>query len=386
MGTWEELAKDLLQDEDFGQSLGNANNWLSDVVNPLLQGATAEEEKAKRIFAYVRDNITCTSHDALYTSQTLKNVLKSKNGKVSEINLLLTAMLKYAGISADPVIMSTKDNGYTHAFYPILGRFNYIICRATIDGKPYVLDASRPRLGFGKLTPDCYNGHARTINKEATPLEFVADSLQERKLTSVFILNDEQNKWVGTMKQSPGYYESYNIRDRVKDKGKDEFFKEIRKGFGMEIDLSDPAIDSLDKYEDPVALRYNFKLNVDDEDIIYLSPMFGEAYKENPFKSAERFYPVEMPYAFDETYIATIQVPHNYVVDELPKSIKVMFNEDNEGMFEYLISQSGNTISMRCRVKMNRATFIPDEYNYLREFFNLIVSKQKEQIVFKKKS
>ncbi len=113
--------------------------------------------------------------------------------------------------------------------------------------------------------------------------------------------------------------------------------------------------------------------------------MFGEGYKENPFKSAERFYPVEMPYTFDETYYATIEIPAGYELEEMPKSIKVKFNEEGEGYFEYMITRSENMISMRSRIKMQRATFQPEEYEILREFFNMIVSKQKEQIVFKKK-
>ena len=40
---------------------------------------------------------------------------------------------------------------------------------------------------------------------------------------------------------------------------------------------------------------------------------------------------------------------------------------------------------MRSRIKINRAFFDPEEYEGLREFFNLVVKKHNEQIVFKKK-
>jgi hypothetical protein len=73
------------------------------------------------------------------------------------------------------------------------------------------------------------------------------------------------------------------------------------------------------------------------------------------------------------------------VVDELPKPLIVKLNEQDDGMFEYRISQSGDNISLRSRIRFKRSFFMPDEYETLREFFNLIVSKQAEQIVFKKK-
>jgi hypothetical protein len=61
------------------------------------------------------------------------------------------------------------------------------------------------------------------------------------------------------------------------------------------------------------------------------------------------------------------------------------FDEAGASFFEYRISASNNVISFRSRVKLARAFFLPEEYQTLREFFNLIVSKQSEQIVFKKK-
>jgi len=40
---------------------------------------------------------------------------------------------------------------------------------------------------------------------------------------------------------------------------------------------------------------------------------------------------------------------------------------------------------MRSRLQIKRAYFQAEEYEMLREFFNLVVKKHAEQIVFKKK-
>jgi hypothetical protein len=196
---------------------------------------------------------------------------------------------------------------------------------------------------------------------------------------------DDHGKWLGNFTQQQGYYESYHTREKVKESGEEAIFKDIQKSYGSEAKTESTKIDSLDNYEQPLTLRYKFALTPEKEDILYINPLFGEAQKENPFKSAERYYPVEMPYTFDEVYVATIYVPEGYVVEELPKQMKVRLNEKDEGMFEYAIGQSGDIISFRSRVKINRANFAPEEYDMLREFFNLIVKKQSEQIVFKKK-
>jgi hypothetical protein len=384
MGSWTQLTNDLLRADYFGNGLDNNNGWLGDVINPLVSGTKDDVEKAKKIYAYVRDNLTCTSHSGTDLNQSLKNILKTRAGTVAEINLLLVAMLKYVNLQADPVILSTRSHGVTYSMYPILGKFNYVVCGLNIHGTTYFLDASEPRLGFGRMTPACYNGHARIINREATPLEFSADSLTERKVTSVLLVTNEKQEMIGSLQQVPGYYESYNIRERIKEKGKDEFFKDVKKGYGETIELSNPHLDSLEKFEESVTIAYDIKLNGEREDIMYINPMFGEGYKENYFKSAERLYPVEMPYAFDETYVFNMMVPDGYTIDELPKSIVVKLNEAGDGQFEYRISQFDNRIAMRSRVQLKRTNYQPDEYDMLREFFNLIVKKHSEQIVLKK--
>lgn len=386
MSTWTMAAKDLLADEDFGEQLKKDNGWLNDVMPLALKNASTPLDKAKNIFAWVRDNFTCTNYNRKYLEQPLKNILKNKNGNVAEINLLLTVMLLKANVQADPVILSTRSHGYTHSMYPLLDRFNYVICRTEVDGKEYYLDASDPGMGFGRLGYKCYNGHARIINTDAKAIDLNPSTVRETKNTIVFIINDEKGNSIGSVQQTPGYFESVRIRNLVKEKGKEQLFSDIKKSLGEDIVVSKARVDSLGRYDESVFITYDIDLKPAGDDIIYFNPMMGEEMKENPFKSAERFYPVEMPYAVDETYNLQMEIPKGYVVDELPKGAVVKFNEEEDATFEYRVSTSGGSVSFRTRLVINKAYFLPEEYEVLREFFALIVKKQNEQIVFKKKA
>lgn len=383
--SWPQIAGALMESEYFGQQLEKDNGWLKDILGPVIRGITEKEQKARKVYEYIRDNFTCTSRQSFAMDEALKTVAKNKRGSVAEINLLLTAMLKHEGIDADPVILSTRSNGVAYTVYPILSQYNYAICRATINGKNIYMDASEPHMGFGHLPLRCFNGSGRVINKQAVLTSLSPDSISETKVTTVFIINDEKGNLIGSMQQSPGYYDSEDLRDLVKEKGQEQLQKDIKKDFGADIVISNFGIDSLGKYDYPLNIHYDFDIKDEKEDIIYLNPMFGEGYKENPFKSSQRFYPVEMPYSTDETYNLQLEVPHGYVVDELPKSIILKLNDLDEGMFEYRISQSGDNISLRSRIILKRSYFMPDEYEMLREFFGIVVKKQAEQIVFKKK-
>ena len=386
IGNWGTVSEKLMNNESFGLPINRPNNWLDDEMKSITKNATNSLEKARNIYSYVRDNFTCTDDYAMYMtgSNNLRSVFKARSGSVADINLLLVAMLKHETIDAYPVILSTRERGSTNEIYPLMSKFNYVVCEVNIDNSSFYLDASENMLGFGKLDSKCYNGHARVIRTIPAPVYFEPDSLIEKKMTAIFLMNGDKQKVLGSFTSTLGYFESVGIRTKVKEKGMDDFFKKIKTSYPFDVDITEKNIDSLKKFDDPVAVRYAFSTDKPQEDIIYMNPMLTEGYKENPFKSAERFYPVEMPSTFDETYIFTMEVPENYVVDEIPKSAKINFN-DGEGYFEYLISKSESQIQLRSRIYLRRATFESEEYQSLRDFFSYVVKKHGEQIVLKKK-
>jgi Domain of Unknown Function with PDB structure (DUF3857)/Domain of Unknown Function with PDB structure (DUF3858)/Transglutaminase-like superfamily len=386
MSNWTSVSEGLLKQDDFGADLDNNNGWLDVDLKAVTQDSKGDLEKAQKIYAFVRENFNCTSHNSLYMTDPLKTVFKNRHGSEAELNLLLTAMLRHEKITADPVILSTRDNGFANPIYPLLSRFNYVVARVKIDSKDFYLDASEPWLAFGKLPGRCYNGYARVLNKETpSATSLLADSLRENTNTLVIISNGEKGGLDGHLTSTPGYNNACQLREKVKASGQDEFFKTLQTAYTGEYKVSSPELDSLRRPDDPLVVAYNLKITPDtSSDIFYFNPMLSEGYKTNPFKSADRKYPVEMPFTMDETYNLNIDIPTGYTVDEMPKPAKVLFNTD-EGFFEYLLQKSDDMIQFRSRIRLNKANFKPEDYATLRDFFAFIVKKQSEQIVFKKK-
>jgi hypothetical protein len=384
MTTWPDMAQKLLQREDFGLQLESDKNWLESVVTPIIQNYSTEVTKTKAIFNYVKNNFTCTDYNQLYTDHSLKDVFKSKNGTVAEINLLLTAMLRSAGISVDPVLLSTRDNGFAYTNYPLVSRFNYVICRTRLNNKDILLDASHPFLGFGKLDAACYNGSARIIDQSGTELKLNSDQIIEQNSVNIYLGNNK-GKWSGNVEQISGDYESAAIRKQLKNSGQDNFFKEWAKKYDGEISIKYTAIDSLDNYEFPVKMKYEINFDLDTTaEIIYFNPVITGSFKQNPFKSAERFYPVEMPYKINDLYIMTMNIPGGYKLDELPKSVIFKMNDEGDAVFQYKINQTANALIIQTKLEINKTVFAASQYDQLRAFFNGVVAKQNEQIVFRK--
>ncbi len=385
MESWEKVSRDFWEDSRFGQAIDRPNNWLDKEVENIVQGAASPQEKAQKIYAYVQHNYTCNDQERMYITDGLKEVFKNKTGSVADINMLLIAMLRNIKIDAEPVILSTRSNGYTHEIYPLMDRFNYVIASIKIDNAITYLDATVQHLPYGKLPAELYNGHARLISKDiASPVYFEADSLQESSFTNVLITNIEKGGVEGVFMHNLGFFESLNFRDKMAKTTNAEFEKSLKESFSEDITIENVTIDSLKKIDEPVKIKYDLNLKLfGDADIVYFNPMLAEAIKKNPFVAAERYYPVEMPYKEDDIYSFHMDIPKGYKVDELPKSVRFNLNE-NEGMFEYIISADAENIEMRCRVLFRKTNFVNEDYETLREFYSFIVKKEAEQIVFKK--
>lgn len=382
MQTWTQLVTEMLKDENFGEALSSKNGWMeNDLVSLTVKNDPLQT--AQKIFSFVQQNFSCTDYDAIYMPGTLKSAYTARKGNIAELNLVLTAMLRKAGITADPVLLSTRANGFAYEEYPLINKFNYVVSRALIDDKEYLLDASRKKIGFNHLPDYCYNGYGRIINAEPKLLSLSADSLKEVKTTNIFISNSPDGKKLeGSFNSDLGYYESYDLRNDMSSGGKDDFFKKIKASYTYDINMQNEGIDSLNNYNDPVSVHYDFSISPD-EDIIYFNPLLTEAYKSNPFSAATRNYPVEMPYTSNEVITVNMEIPKGYKVDELPKSERVKLN-DNDGMFEYLVQADAQMIQLQCKLRINKANFNPEDYDTLRDFYARIVKKQSEQIVFKK--
>jgi len=383
--SWKQTTQELLEARDFGLPLNDEDNQIAQTVTSVTAGSSDALQSARAIYYYVNSHFTCNDYYDKYLKTTLRDVMKKNGGSVGDINLLLIAMLRKAGMQADPVVLSTREYGFNLASYPILQRLNYVIARLVVDGHVYYLDAAHPQLGFGQLAGNCYNGHARIIsNKDSASVWFEADSLKESKTTLVLI-NSTDKGVEGTLESTLGKEESYRLRRRLSSQNQKDYFKDIQTAWGEDMEISNGGIDSLSRLEDPVKVYYDFRFTqMAGASPLYINPMIGDGMRENPFKAAERKYPVEMPYVMDDTYILNMQIPDGYEVDELPKSARVALNGD-QGMFEYLIANQGNTIQLRCHLKLKKANFSPDDYSTLRDFFGYVVKKESETIVLKKK-
>jgi hypothetical protein len=386
--SWLLICRELLKSDKFGADLNGNNSWLDKDIERITALGVDDLDKAKRIYWYVRDNYTRTAQSGVWLGKSLKTVYKNKAGTPGEINLLLTAMLDRAKVYANAVILSTRSNGFMDPRVPLQHSVNYVVSKVRFGSASYYLDASDPNVGFGQLPLQCYNGYGRVVDSTTRDMDILsADSVTEKKKVIVFVNNGEKGGLDGSVQSYPGMAEAAQIRKKVKAQtGEGRFRDSLQTGLQADgAAISDLEIDSLKNPDEPLGISYSYRLTPDSSsNLFYFTPTLVDRITENPFKAAERRYPVEMPYAKDQNYILTMEVPSGYQVEELPKSTMVRLG-DSSGYFEYILSQDGDQIHFRTRIRLMKANYQPEEYAVLRDFYAAVVKKENEQIVFKKK-
>jgi hypothetical protein len=381
---WESLNTRLLENESFGGQL-NRSSFLKDIVSLIKASSKDSLKQISMAYNLVKKSMTWNDAKTFYIDSNLKKALEAKTGNVADINMLLVVLLKELGHDANPVILSTRDNGRISDNTVLLSKFNYVIAQVEVGGKDLLLDATALQTPAGILPVRCLNGQGRLISKNS-PRWIELKSLYKFSETVIsnFALN-AKGEAKGDLSISHLGYNNVNERKKYHTDGKDKYI-EGYKNANWKIEKTD--IQNVDNVDDPLVTKHD--LTIDDfsnvsGDKIYFNPIMYNAQKENPFKNPDRKFPVDFGALVEENFVATYTIPEGYVIEEIPKGAKVSLPDDG-GKFSYLIGvvEEGK-ISVSSKVFLKKTTFFAEEYVALRAFYDQIVQKHAEQIVLKKK-
>lgn len=383
LGTWEEIDKTLLEHSEFGRQI-TKSNFFKEKLTGITAGAPGPEEKMIEIYQYVVNNFNWNGKTRLFAEESIKKVFEKGEGSSAELNLLLTAMLKEAGLDADPVIMSTRSNGKVHLTYPIISKFNNVIVNVEIDGKSYLLDGTEPLTGYNVLPPNCLNRRGRLIAKTNSRWVDIKPIERLTQFTTANYQIGPDGLLSGDVKISNGGYSAYISRKSLKKEGEEKYLEDKMTALtGWEIENFE--IENAGEIDNPFKETFHFTCNNSTAmgNMMYLNPMILNQITENPFLSEERKFPVDLAAPIDETYVSSFTLPEGYQVEEMPKPALVSL-PDNSARFQYYIQANGNAVQVMSKLSISKDLFLPEEYHQLREFYNLIVAKQSEQLVLKK--
>lgn len=380
---WETVTKKIYDNEDFGPEL-NKTGYFEQDINAVITGLVSRDEKIAAIFNFVKSKVKWNDYYGYSCNDGVKTAYKNKTGNVAEINLMLTAMLRYAGISANPVLVSTRSNGI--AIFPNRGAYNYVIAAVEIENDLILLDATDKFSTPNILPLRDLNWFGRLIRKEGSSVEVdLMPKLVSKEVTNMSLVLTSDGTINGKLRRQISDHSALSFRQRYAGLTSDSYLEQLENR-NNNIEIADYKRDNeLDLYK-PIVETYSFKDTKNIENIgdkIYISPLLSLNMTENPFKQEIREYPIDFGYPMQDKYNIAIEIPQGYAVETLPAQVSLA-TDNNIGAFKYVISNSGNKIQVQIVVDINEPIVSAEYYEQLKAFFQKMVDKQAEKIVLKK--
>jgi transglutaminase-like putative cysteine protease len=380
---WTSLCKTIYDDDKFGRELKLDSYFKGDMAN-LLSGAATAEEKRNRIFGYVRSRMTWDKKGGPLCEYGVKKAYETKTGNVSDINLMLTAMLREAGLEANPILVSTRDNGV--ALYPSYTAYDYVIAGVETDNGIVLLDATSKYSEPDILPLRALNWQGRMIRKNGTTKDVdLMPKKNSKRVISIAAAIDKDGIATGKVRSQRSDYYAYAFRENYADTKEDTYIENLEKKIqGLEVGAYKRTANN--ETEKPLTEEYDFTHKALSDvigDKIYFNPMLFFTASKNPFTAEEREFPIDFSYPWQDRYMINIKLPEGYVIESLPAPLTITLQE-NIGSFKYNVASQNNTLQISVAFDINYANVSQDYYKSLRDFYKKMTEKQNEKIVLKK--
>jgi hypothetical protein len=385
--TWDDIDRSLKQHEEFGAQI-KKSGLFKDKIAIMTGGATDQLAKATAIYHYLQSNLKHNRFIGIYSDNGLRKTLETHSGSVADINLGLVTALRAANIDAEAVLLSTREHGFVSKLYPATGDFNYVVAKANIGDKTYLLDATDPLLPFGLLPEECINdqGRVMSMNKPSYWIDMVA--AQKRTRTHIMNLTLQSNgKLTGKLNYYSNGYEALDKRRSIKKfNSVDEYVENLDEKM-PKVKILKYEVKNVDSLENSLVESYDVEIDVYDKmdaNRLAFNPYMLHRITDNPFKLSERTYPVDMGASTDMRTVLTVTLPEQFIIETTPE-IKAVGLPNQGGKFVTGYEPLANGFTFSHIIQLNKPIYSSEEYPYLKEFYNAVVKAEKADIIFKKK-
>lgn len=381
--SWVDMARKIHAIEGFGSELKKDSYFKND-LKALLAGIESDEAKMNAIFSFVQHRMSWNGHSRYYCELGVKEAYTEKQGNAADINLMLTAMLREAGLDANPVVLSTRSHGI--ALFPSRFAYNYVISAVKLADKTVLLDATSKYTTPGLLPTRALNWVGRLIKKNGDNEEIdLMPKVNSKETIAITATVSADGVISGKARDQYLQQRAYVYREKYAELNQDSYLEYFEKKYpGLQV--SDYKVTGQNTPDKPVVEEYSF-VNDNVAEVmgnkIYINPLLFFSETETPFKAETREYPIDFVYPREDKYIINITIPPGYKAESVPQ-ILTLAMEENLGSFKFNTAINAGTIQVAVQYTINYASLSADYYPTLKDFFSKMAEKQNEKIVLVK--
>jgi hypothetical protein len=362
------------------------------LVTELVQGARSEEEKVRRIFYWVQENIKYIAfedgmrglipHSGAY-------VYEKRFGDCKDMASILVNMVQHAGIKGYFTWIGTRDIPYDYSVMPSPLVDNHMIATYISNGRPYFLDATAQYSPF-ELPSSMIQGKEAlmAISDTEHRIVRVPEVPKEMNLdadTSYFRLEQGLIKGEGHLSLS-GYskvFNAYRLNKTSEKDVKDYLTRRLGRGsnkFYLEqYQLAD--VQNLDK---PTRINYAFSIADYYRELgneIYLNMHLDKTFYKD-FIDKDRTLALERDYKKTIRSVSVLEIPKGYSLEHLPADDA--YSNDIFGYTIHYRPEKGKIVLYK-EFYVNHLLLQPEGFAQWNEAIKKLSEAYSETIVLKRK-
>jgi transglutaminase-like putative cysteine protease len=355
----------------------------------LVKGLKTDEEKAAKIYHYVQKEIRYIAVKVGVASgwggYDANVTWKRRYGCCIDKALLLTAMLKTAGIKASPVLINTNNMQEINYDVPQIG-FDHAIAVAEIGGRKVFLDSTNYDYRYPEVASFDYGLKVMNIFDKKLDYVPVPDPRENGSYYDYRITLSssgtadvtEKMRYTGSREGAlRSYYRS------IKKEEQKQVFQGMAKSAAPSSALVSYQVNAAEDLEKPFTLEYSYTAadyprRAGDILIVKLPDFEIEPYRINEISLSTRRYPIEYDASMGRYQEYEVSLPPSMEVVSLPESITLA------GKYAHYAAGCAAPEKGRisCRVSWERPGRLvpPEDYAEYKAFIEKAASYSKSQI------
>ncbi|CAD0225104.1 DUF3857 and transglutaminase domain-containing protein [Chryseobacterium sp. D764] len=375
--SWDQIGKRLYESDDFGGELKRTKLAKENMPAGVSEMKT-DLEKANAIFSYVQKTFTWNKDKGIYTEDGIKKLLETKVGNAAEINLFLVMMLREAGLKADPLVISTVENGLINLVSPNISNMNFVLAAINIDKQLHIYDATSKQSSLDEIPLKNWNQYGILVTKEkALQIQMSNVKSSNTFLTVNGKINDDGSISGTYSDRDTGAYAMY-VKDSYDDNA-EKYKKQYKENFSMDFtDINSKVLENGDFESSMKFSSMNLIDRVGKKMII--NPMLFLNKSSNEFDQTEvRQYPIDFGSPITKVKKITLEIPEGYVIEEMPKEKRIV-TEDKEIAYTYSVEQKGNKLEVTTTTKVSSSDYPKEYYPAFKQIWG-VASKFENQVI-----
>ena len=255
---WENVSKSIYDESDFGNQL-NRFSFFKDDVGALATSVDNDFQKAFLLQSFVKSKVRWNGLYGFRAQKGTRKAYLDGEGNVADINLLLIAMLRSQGVNANPVLVSTKNNGIP--LFPTRKGFNYVICMVESQDSYALFDATEIYSMVNVLPQRALNWQGRVIRDNGTSgWVSLRPTDKAKETTSLNVKINDDFTINGKVRKNITDHLALAYRKQNTNRNTEDHIKALENNKG-DIEISNLLFENDKDITQPVKLTYDYALN-----------------------------------------------------------------------------------------------------------------------------